>query len=152
MAINRDGAGRTPTDEATSLRLALVRIHRQLRVLADSGLTASQASALSRIEQFGPVRIGTLAEAERTAPASMSRIVEFLSVRKLVDRLPDPRDGRASLVQLSPDGKEFLWRLRGLGTDSLQHAIDELDPSQRKTIRDAVPLLEALSDKLNRER
>ena len=91
-------------EEASGLRVALVRIHRQLRARSGSDITLSQSSALARIEQEGPVRLGTLAELEGTTAATMSRVIDSLADRHLIERVADPLDGRARLVQLSPEG------------------------------------------------
>jgi hypothetical protein len=50
----------------------------------------SQSSALSRIEQAGPVRLGSLAELEGTTAATMSRVIDSLADRQLIERVPDP--------------------------------------------------------------
>ena len=62
-------------EEASDLRVALLRIQRQLRARSGSDITPSQSSALSRIEQAGPVRLGSLAELEGTTAATMSRVI-----------------------------------------------------------------------------
>src|SRR5271156_4730876 len=108
MAIERpeqlDEETLKAVEEATGLRVALVRIQRQLRLKSGSDMTPSQSSALSRIELEGPLRPGGLAELEGTTAATMSRVIDSLSLRGLIERVPDPLDGRASLVRLSPVG------------------------------------------------
>ena len=64
------GESSDAVEEATGLRVAIVRIQRQLRSKTASDITPSQSSALSRIEQSGPVRLGTLAELEGTTAAA----------------------------------------------------------------------------------
>src|SRR5664280_2715863 len=87
-------------EEATGLGVAIVRIQRQLRARSGSDMTPSQSSALARIEQDGPLRLGALAELEGTTAATMSRVIDSLADRSLIERVPDPVDGRASLVRL----------------------------------------------------
>jgi DNA-binding MarR family transcriptional regulator len=134
--------------EATDLRVALVRIQRQLRSKTASDITPSQSSALSRIEQSGPVRLGTLAELEGTTAATMSRVIDSLADRQLIDRVPDPLDGRASLVRLSPQGGALLNELRARYTEVLRGAMAELTDEEQRVVRRAVPVLERLSDLL----
>jgi DNA-binding MarR family transcriptional regulator len=135
-------------EEATGLRVALVRIHRQLRVQSGSGITLSQSSALARIEQAGPVRLGALADLEGTTPATMSRIIDSLALRHLIERVADPLDGRASLVQLSSEGGALLQSVRARNTEALRHALSLMDADEQETIRRATPALERLSDLL----
>jgi DNA-binding MarR family transcriptional regulator len=139
----------TTVDEASGLRVALVRIYRQLRVRAGSGITPSQSSALARIEQSGPIRPGALAELEGTTAATISRVVDSLEERSLIERVPDPLDGRASLVRLSRDGGAVLQDIRARNTEVLRGALDQLDEEERTAVRDAIPVLERLSDLLH---
>jgi DNA-binding MarR family transcriptional regulator len=135
-------------EEATDLRVALLRIQRQLRSKTASDITPSQSSALSRIEQAGPVRLGTLAELEGTTAATMSRVIDSLADRHLIERVPDPLDGRASLVRLSPQGGALLHELRARYTEVLRGAMAELTHEEQRVLRRAVPVLERLSDLL----
>ena len=110
-----------------------------------SDITPSQSSALARIEQDGPIRLGALAELEGTTPATISRVVDSLEERSLIERVPDPLDGRASLVRLSHDGGAMLQGIRSRNTEVLRAALDELDEDERSVIRHAIPVLERLS-------
>jgi DNA-binding MarR family transcriptional regulator len=145
--IERD-QGMEAVEEASDLRVALLRIQRQLRTRTGSDITPSQSSALSRIEQFGPVRLGSLAELEGTTAATMSRVIDSLADRQLIERVPDPHDGRASLVQLSPEGGALLHGLRARYTEALRGAMAELSDGEHRVVRRAIPVLERLSDLL----
>jgi DNA-binding MarR family transcriptional regulator len=140
-----DHDGVRAVEEADALRVALVRIHRQLRVRSGKGMTPSQASALSRIEQGGSMRLGTLAELEGTTAATMSRVIDGLAAASLIERVPDPLDGRASLLQLSPEGGALLHDLRSRYTEALRGAISALGADDRAAIHRAIPVLEQLS-------
>jgi DNA-binding MarR family transcriptional regulator len=135
-------------EEASDLRVALLRIQRQLRTRSGSDITPSQSSALSRIEQSGPVRLGSLADLEGTTAATMSRVIDSLADRQLIERVPDPEDGRASLVRLSPQGGELLHELRARYTEALRAALAELGEEEQRRVRQAIPVLERLSDLL----
>jgi DNA-binding MarR family transcriptional regulator len=137
-----------PVEEASDLRVALVRVYRQLRMRAGSGITPSQSSAMARIESEGPVRLGTLAELEGTTPATISRVIDSLADHHLIERVPDPLDGRARLVQLSPEGGALLSEIRRRNTEALRAAIAGLDEEERRTVIAAIPVLEHLSDLL----
>ena len=133
-------------EEASGLRVALVRIQRQLRAKSGSDITPSQSSALARIEQSGPVRLGTLAELEGTTAATMSRVIDSLADRSLIERVADPLDGRASLVRLSSQGGALLHDLRARNTEALRGALDQLSDEEQRVVRRAIPVLERLSD------
>jgi len=135
-------------EEATGLGVAIVRIQRQLRARAGSDMTPSQSSALARIEQDGPLRLGALAELEGTTAATMSRVIDSLSDRRLIERVPDPLDGRASLVRLRPEGGALLQQLRTRYTEALRRAMAELTPTERRAVLGTIPVLARLSDLL----
>lgn len=136
-------------EEATELRVALVRIHRQLRSRSINEVTPSQASALARIEQIGPSRLGVLADAEGTTAATMCRVVDSLEQRGLITRVADPLDGRASHVQLSDEGGALLSDLRAHSTEVLRSALAELSGAERTSIAQAIPVLERLTGLLS---
>jgi DNA-binding MarR family transcriptional regulator len=136
------GRGDGPTgdvEEASGLRVALVRIQRQLRSKTASDITPSQS---------GPVRLGTLAELEGTTAATMSRVIDSLADRHLIERVPDPLDGRASLVRLTVQGGALLHELRARYTEVLRAAMAELTGEEQRVVRRAIPVLERLSDLL----
>ena len=130
------------------LRVVAARLSRCLRTRAGQQLTPSQLSLLARIAQAGPLRLGALAEAEALSPAVVTRTVDALVGLGLVDRLPDPRDGRAVLVATSSRGGELLARMRVTGNAVLRDALEGLPEDRRALIADAVPALEDLVDLL----
>jgi DNA-binding MarR family transcriptional regulator len=140
-------------EEAAALLVSLTRISRQLRASSRSAkddVTPSQTSALARIEQLGPLRLGMLAEVEGTSAATMCKVVDGLEERKLVARVPDPEDGRASNLQLSGEGGALLAELRARSTEALRTALAELEVDERAVVAQTIAVLERLSDLLNR--
>ncbi len=136
-------------NEAVALRVALTRVHRQLRIRVGSDLTASQASALARIEQAGSLRLTALAELEGISSATMNRVVDSLVRRGLIERVADPLDRRAHLLKLGVEGNDLLIEIRARNTESLRAAISKLSESERETIRATIPALEHLSELLH---
>jgi len=147
-AQHAQGYDREDVEEATALGVAIVRIQRQLRARAGSDMTPSQSSALARIEQHGPLRLGALAELEGTTAPTMSRVVDSLSERDLIERVPDPLDGRASLVRLRPEGAALLQGMRARSSDALRRALAGLTGDERAAVRATVPALDRLGDLL----
>jgi DNA-binding MarR family transcriptional regulator len=139
-------------EEAAGLLVALTRLTRQLRSRSRSvsdDVTPSQTSALARIEQLGPLRLGALAEVEGTSAATMCRIVDGLEERRLITRVPDPVDGRASNLQLSDEGGALLSGLRARSTEALRSALAELGLVEHEVVVQTISVLERLSDLLN---
>src|SRR5437868_2714230 len=93
---------------AGRLRLLATRMARRLRQEAGTGLSPSQLSALSTIHGHGPVTLGALADLERVAPPSVTRVVSKLESGGLVGRQIDDGDRRVVRVAITPAGDELL--------------------------------------------
>src|ERR1700727_2291738 len=63
---------------AARLRLAVLRLSRQLRQQLVGGVTQSQVSVLSSVERLGSPTLGELAASEKVQPPSMTRQVDAL--------------------------------------------------------------------------
>jgi DNA-binding MarR family transcriptional regulator len=137
----------TPPDRdelAARLRLAIGRLHRRMARQAVEGLTPSQLSALALIEQTGPVRVTEVAAKEGVAPPSMTRIIASLDSLGLLDRRPDPADGRAWLLVVSQSGNQLLQRVRGERTAYLARQLAALDENGLAALEAALPVLEEM--------
>ena len=130
---------------AARLRLAIGRLQRRMARNAVEGLTPSQLSALAVIDQTGPVRVTEVAAREGVAPPSRTRIIGSLDILGLLDRKPDPADGRAWLLVPSEAGAELMQRIRSGRTAYLASQLDTLDPDALAALISAVPVLEALA-------
>lgn len=131
---------------AATLRVTISRIYRALRLSATSDITPSQLSVLFRIEQVAPVRMGVLAHLERITPATLSKVVDSLEALGLVQREPDPLDGRVILVEVSPEGHRLIEALRAASTLALEDALAKLAPRERESLLQSLPSLEQLAE------
>lgn len=129
------------------LRLAIARLNRQM-VRASSGqdLTFAQLSALARIEQFGPLRLGELAHRERVAASSMTRTIAPLTAAGLIGKAPDPQDGRSFLIEITAHGAQVIGDIRRARSEVLANRVDRLTQQQIEALQAALPVLEALAD------
>ncbi|MEV6791103.1 MarR family transcriptional regulator [Streptomyces sp. NPDC051320] len=138
----------TPTSAqvAAELAVALGRVARRLRQASpDLELTHSQRSALALLDREGPSTTAALARAELVRPQSMRLTVGALESQGLVARAPDPTDGRQAVMSVTELGRRTLAGVRADKRGWLTRAIDEeLDETERRTLADAVALLERL--------
>src|ERR671930_1653191 len=118
-------------DLAVRLRLAVARTARRLRQEAGEELSPSQTAALATIDRHGPLTPSELADRERIRRPTATRVIAVLEEAGLVDRAPDPEDGRSSLVSLSPVGRELLARVRTRKDAYLSRRLRELSPDHR---------------------
>jgi len=132
-------------DLAARLRLSATRLARQLRQQSDIGLTPSQLSALSSIDRHGPLTLGDLAECERVAPPSVTKVVAKLEADGLVTRKVDPSDRRCSHVTVTERGADLLTESRNRKSAWLAARINDLDADQRARLAAALDVLETLT-------
>lgn len=135
-----------PSESAARLRLSATRLARRLRQEADAGLTPSQLSALAVIANCGPLTLGALAERERVAPPSITKVVNHLESEGLVVRTGDPDDRRITLVAASEAGAALLAESRRRKTAWLTGRIELLDDDQRDRLAGALDVLDALTE------
>jgi DNA-binding MarR family transcriptional regulator len=133
---------------ARDLRVVVSRLRRQLRGLAiDGDLTPSQTAVLTRLWKEGASSASVLAGAERIRPQSMATIVAALEQRGLVERTPDPEDGRRQVVSLTEMGRQRAESDRQVREEWLARAIHErYSEPERRTILDALSLIERLTE------
>ena len=142
-----DGA-ESASAAARDLRVVVGRLRRQLRGLATDGdLTPSQTAVLTRLWKEGASSASARAGAERVRPQSMATIVAALEQRGLIERTPDPEDGRRQVISLTKAGRRRAESDRQVREEWLARAIHErYSESERHTILDALSLLERLTD------
>lgn len=133
-------------DDVTRLRAAIGRLSRQLNAsVADVGYSPSQLSVLGTVARRGPIGIGELAELEGVNPTMLSRIVGKLSDASLIERIADPDDGRAVVVQTTAAGRKLHARVREQRSKALAARLQNMSESQAAQLLAALPALEALA-------
>jgi DNA-binding MarR family transcriptional regulator len=130
---------------ASRLRLAIGHLVRRMRV--EHRFPFTQGSVLGRLDREGCKSIGDLAALERVRPQSMTQTIADLEADGLIERRPDPTDGRRSLVELTERGLQTLNEDRRQREGRLARRIaDDLTPREQKLLADALPLLERLAE------
>jgi len=130
------------TDSAAGLRLAIVRMGRRLRQEAAaeaSGLTPTSTAALATIERHGPLTPSELARIERVKRPTATRTLACLDREGLIERTPDPDDGRSALVSVNAAGRERLRRLRGRKNAYLARRMRELPAEDLAALEPSTP-------------
>ena len=133
-------------DLAVQLRLTIVRTARRLRQEAGGELSPSLTAALSTIERHGPLTPGEVATRERIQRPTVTRVLTRLEEQGLIERMPDVRDRRSTLVTASPAGRELLAALRTRKTAFLASRIERLSAEERETVERAAGILERMLD------
>jgi DNA-binding MarR family transcriptional regulator len=137
---------RTTSDSelASRLRFALARSARRLRQEAGTGLSPSLTAALATVERCGPLTPSELADLERVARPTVTRVLTRLEEAGLISRTPDPADRRSTLVAVTPAGAALLDDARTRKDAFLSERLDGLSAADRGTLARAAALLEGL--------
>jgi DNA-binding MarR family transcriptional regulator len=107
----------------------------------------SQTSVMKRIAASGPATIADLARAESVKPQSMGTTVASLEDMGFVGRKPHPTDGRQMMIELTAKGAAELKRTGDAKRAWIQHAISELNESDRQTLFAAEPIIRRLAER-----
>ncbi len=132
------------SDEAVRLRLAITRTARRLRQSAGSDLGMSATASLATIDRLGPMTPSELAEVEGIQRPTATRILARLEEQDLVDRAPDPSDGRCSLISATTSGRLLLRQLRRRKDAYLVRRLRDLPDRDVATLRRAASILERM--------
>ena len=130
---------------AAHLRITVTRLARLLRRQGDTGLSPSQLSALTSIERHCPLTLGALAEHERVAPPSITKVVAKLEERGLVARRADDADRRVVHVSTTDAGSALLDDVRQRKDVWLAARLAALDDDQRTRLVAAFDVLDELT-------
>jgi DNA-binding MarR family transcriptional regulator len=120
---------RTTPERRLSILLLVVAASQRMqelvqRELAVDGVDASDYALLSLVGVRGPIRLTEVAAELGMPLTTASDAVRRLDARGLVARSTHPRDGRSSLVELTPEG-DREWRR---GWPALRRIQDALAP------------------------
>lgn len=111
------------------LTILLRRVQR-IHITTSAGeieLDRSAYGILCRLVDEGPQRLGSLAQAFGLDPSTITRQVQALEHEGFVERRHDPTDRRASLLDLSDQGREVLSATRNRRREWLQAALGDWD-------------------------
>jgi DNA-binding MarR family transcriptional regulator len=103
------------------------------------GLTLTQARVLG-FAACEPLSQRQLAARFGCDPSNISVLVDRLVERELVERRPDPSDGRVKLIAATDGGRELATRCC-TDREWLGPALDGLDAEQLETVRIALRFL-----------
>ena len=108
-----------------------------------------ERSALSRLARGGPMTATALARQEQISPQSIGATLATLEHRGLVERQPDPNDGRRITLSLTAAGLASVQAKREARDAQLTQALEsDFTPEERAQLLAITPLLERLAERL----
>lgn len=125
----------------------LVRRVRQAQ--PDGEPTLPETSALARLDRSGPTTATALAKLEQISPQSIGATLGALETRGLIERHPDPEDGRRALILVTKAGLKVLRNRRNARTERLARALSTgFTRAELDQLMAVAPLIERVAQSL----
>jgi DNA-binding MarR family transcriptional regulator len=106
----------------------------------------SALSVLHTLHRDGPLRLTDLLPTEQLKQPALTSLVANLEQEGLVERRPDPTDGRASLISLTSAGREIVSTRHAHRVAKLTALVDQLTPEERAVLAGSVDVLHRLTE------
>ncbi|MFF2527983.1 MarR family winged helix-turn-helix transcriptional regulator [Brevibacillus sp. NPDC058079] len=87
---------------------------------------------LSIVSEAGKIRMSELAAKLGVKPRTVTDFIDALERDKLLVRIPDPTDRRATLIQLTELAQSSIDQVLALQTDIAENILEDLPIEQRK--------------------
>ena len=132
---------------ALELLIASARFTRTLGRIPGVQYSTVAWRVLAELERH-PARISELAQQQRVAQPTMTALVQRLESENWLHRAPDPEDGRATLVSVTPEGRAALAEYRRTAAAAVDPHLAELSDFDRATLARAAELLQQLTERI----
>ncbi|HEX8803893.1 MAG TPA: MarR family winged helix-turn-helix transcriptional regulator, partial [Acidimicrobiales bacterium] len=111
-----------------------------------TGLSMARLRVLFQLVGGGSIRMGELSQCVDVAPRTMTSTVEAMVRDGLVERRPDPADGRATIVSITEAGRRSFEEGRRHQARAVADLFHVLDDRQRAALVDILGRLGAAVD------
>jgi DNA-binding MarR family transcriptional regulator len=138
-------SSKIPLQAAEALHSGAIRVLRLVRAEdAQSGIGPAQLSALSVLVFLGEKTVGELAALEQVRPPTMSRIVDGLVQKKLVERVSSESDRRAVRITPTSAGRKLLLAGKARRVRALAKRFEGLTKDEVETLHAAAQIMARL--------
>ncbi|MFE4856820.1 MarR family winged helix-turn-helix transcriptional regulator [Streptomyces sp. NPDC056670] len=137
-----------PGEVASALLASLsVLVRRVRQVPVEGGLTMPERTALSHLARSGPSTSSALARDVQITAQSMGATLSELRARGLVERRPDPNDGRRGVMSVTAAGHQALKDKRNARAELIARALasGEFTHAELEQLAASAPLLARLA-------
>ncbi|SJM53672.1 MarR family winged helix-turn-helix transcriptional regulator [Gulosibacter sp. 10] len=125
-------------------------VHRLRDQASDEQLSRAWTTALSRLDNEGPLPVTRLAHAVGVSQPAMTQLVDRMAAEGFVLRAASEQDRRVQLVEITEAGRSAIDARRRWRASRLDDRLRTLDPADRAAVAGAIPALERLVESLAR--
>jgi DNA-binding MarR family transcriptional regulator len=137
-----------PTEtDAQVLQDRLVRfirafgLHQPEHTPCGQPIPVSEAHALAELTRDAPLGQAELGRRLRLEKSTVSRLVGQLIGRGWLERRPDPGDGRATLLVLTPAGQQAANQLAAARAAKFARLLEAIPATERETVLHSLDIL-----------
>lgn len=113
------------------------------------GVTGPQRLVIRIVGQFPQASAGEVARVLQIHPSTLTGILRRLESRALIERRPDPADGRRALFQLTKTGRDVDRLVDGTPEQAAGKALEGLDPADLDGARRVITALTRALEDMN---
>jgi DNA-binding MarR family transcriptional regulator len=110
----------------------------------DLPLSLAGARVIARVQENGASRVGDLADMEHSSQPTVTNHVKRLEAQGFLARTPDPTDGRAWMITVTPAGREALAQVRRMLAANIEPYFEQLTDEEVAAIRAGVAAMQRL--------
>lgn len=127
-----------PPEELLELLHDVLRaVRRDAAEQLGQDITPGQLRMLRTLDRCDrPVRLGELAAVLDVAPRSVTSKVDHAEADGWIRRVADPRDRRATLVELTEEGHDLLDRISAQRHEGVRARLEVLEADEQRTLLD----------------
>ena len=114
--------------------------------MSAAGLSLARFRVLQALAAGGRLRMNELSAALGVVPRTVTTIIDALENDRMVARLADPADRRATLLEITEEGLSQLRRLRTLHDAAAAELFEVLTPAEKQQLARLLRRLQAAAD------
>ena len=115
------------------------------------GLTRDEWRVLAALADAGTVKTGDVIQSTTLEKMQVSRAVTRLQGEGLLERVPDPEDGRGWLLRLKPAGRALFQKIAPMVQAREALLLEALEPAERAVLERAIDRLIEQARRLSRQ-
>jgi DNA-binding MarR family transcriptional regulator len=92
-----------------------------------------------------------VAQRLEVAKSRVTKIIDGLIQKRLVETMDDPKDARIKLISLTPEGQKRAEEIETVSRQLHQRLLLEFDPEQRKTVLSCLEMLRSSMEAVKKQ-